>query len=80
MADDSAILKQWVETWELAGVELDKVRRQELAAMTDDDVRAAIKSVMGLTGQAWRRPEEAQTSGLIEQQRYFSNALHQRRP
>jgi len=64
-----AELKRWAETWERAGRELSAVRRRELQAMTDDDVRRAIADLF--SGSSPRDLPERATSGLIEQQRLF---------
>jgi len=64
-----AELKRWAETWERAGRELSAVRRRELQAMTDDDVRRAIADLF--SGLSPRDLPERATSGLIEQQRLF---------
>ena len=60
--------RAWVRTWEKAGRELERIRAQELAAMTEDDARRAMLDVFDL----WTPPEEPSTSsGLLEQQRLF---------
>lgn len=64
-----AELKRWAETWERAGRELAQVRRQELEAMTDDDVRRAIADLFSGAIAADLPPRT--TSGLVEQQRLF---------
>jgi hypothetical protein len=68
-------LKQWAETWERAGRELTTLRRRELQAMTDDDVRRAVAELF--SGQLPRDLPPRATSGLVEQQRLFA-VLHRR--
>lgn len=63
-------LKQWAETWERAGRELSALRRRELQAMTDDDVRRAVSDLFS-SPLPPDLPAPA-TSGLIEQQRLFA--------
>jgi len=63
-------LKHWAETWERAGRELSALRRRELQAMTDDDVRRAVAELFSGPFPPDLPPRA--TSGLIEQQRLFA--------
>ena len=63
-------LKRWAQTWASAGDVLDALRRSELAAMTDDDVRRAIAGLFTDSHMPDLPPRT--TSGLVEQQRLFS--------
>jgi len=63
-------LKRWAETWERAGRELSALRRRELQAMTDDDVRRAVAELFSGPLPPDLRPRA--NSGLIEQQRLFA--------
>jgi hypothetical protein len=63
-------LKRWAQTWESAGIALDALRRRELAAMTDDDVRRAIADIFTDAPMPDLPPRS--TSGLVEQQRLFA--------
>lgn len=63
-------LKRWAETWERAGRELERIRREELVRMTDDDVRRAISDLF--SGVSVTDQEPNTTSGLVEQQRLFA--------
>jgi len=64
------ILKHWAQTWTSAGNALDALRRRELAAMTDDDVRRAIADLFTDAPMSDLPPRT--TSGLVEQQRLFA--------
>ena len=69
-ANDKAKTKLWVETWKRAGPLLEKIRHEELRAMTDRDVQRAFQSLSGLVARMPdRRPRT--TSGFVEQQRLF---------
>lgn len=68
-------VRRWAETWERAGRELALIRRRELEAMTDEDVRRAIADLFSGAVTAGLPPRT--TSGLVEQQRLFA-ALRQR--
>ena len=65
-----ADVKRWAETWERAGRELDALRRRELQAMTDDDVRRAVADLF--SGVAPDDLPPRTSSGLVEQQRLFA--------
>jgi hypothetical protein len=60
--------RRWVETWRWAGPELERIRRQELRAMTDARALVASNRVLALVGWLPRTPRRLATSGLIEQQ------------
>ncbi|MFH0937769.1 MAG: HD domain-containing phosphohydrolase [Planctomycetota bacterium] len=60
--------RTWVQTWEKADLELERIHAEELAAMTEDAARQAMLDIFDL----WTPPEEAaQSSGLVEQQQLF---------
>lgn len=63
-------LKRWAETWASAGRALEALRRRELQAMTDDDVRRAIADLFSGAAPADLPPRT--TSGLVDQQRLFA--------
>lgn len=63
-------LKRWAETWKRAGRELERMRREELQRMTDEDVRRAISDLF--SGAPPPDLESETTSGLVEQQRLFA--------
>jgi hypothetical protein len=66
-----ALGRRWVETWKLAGAELERIRRQELRRLD------SFRSIALLCGQAdYTCPPRAPRpySGLVEQQRWFMKA------
>jgi hypothetical protein len=69
MTDDET--RQYVQRWKQAGPALEKVRREELRRLTDDDVRAQIHDLLEI-GARFRQYRPS--SGLIEQQRIFQKA------
>ena len=72
-ADETALIKRWVETWKFAGPELERIKREELRALSEDEILQRISRVMdSRVRYAWRRPERLLSSGLIEQQRLFA--------
>ncbi|MFO7901266.1 MAG: hypothetical protein ACQESR_07560 [Planctomycetota bacterium] len=62
-------IKQWVETWERAGRELDQQRKRDLASI---DTAAAIRSLSGSYRWAANTLPPRPGSGLVEQQAVFS--------
>jgi hypothetical protein len=65
-------MKLWVETWKRAGVELERIRKEELRALTEEESAADLFRGFDLL----ELPEYPPTSGLVEQQRWFAKALH----
>jgi hypothetical protein len=65
--------KRWVETWKLAAVDLERIRRQELRQL---DTYRAIELLCGTAD--YTRPPRAPkpTSGLVELQRWFMKAAN----
>jgi hypothetical protein len=64
---DTALLRRWVETWQRAGEELERIRRIEIQAI---DTREAVRQIFGscdLPG-----PAPSPISGLVEQQAWFA--------
>jgi len=72
---DDALLRRWAGTWARAGRELAELERAELRAMSDEAARLAAVALLGVPPPPGL-PERA-TSGLVEQQRWFSR-LRQR--
>jgi len=66
-----AIARRWVETWKLAGPELERIRRKEIRELNTQ------RTIALLCGTAdYTRPLRAPMpfSGLVEQQRLFMKA------
>ena len=62
--------KAWLAQWKHVELELDRVRTEELAAMTEEQALYAADAVLSLaTGQP--ELERRATSGLVMQQRLF---------
>jgi len=67
-----ALGRRWVETWRLAGADLERIRRKELREL---DTYRAIELLCGAAD--YSRPPRAPrpSSGLVEQQRLFAKAV-----
>ena len=72
--------RQYVQQWKRTGEELRLIKMAELAAMTDEDTRDAVATLLSsaFTRTAYKNPKYEQYSGLIEQQAYFQKMHHDR--
>ena len=75
---DDSLRKRWVETWRRAGEELERLRRAEIASI---DTREAIRQIFGsdVASHGPALPAPSPTSGLIEQQAWFTRIQKARR-
>jgi hypothetical protein len=65
--------RRWIETWRLAGADLERIRRQEIRELD------TYRTIALLCGPAdYRRPPRAPkpSSGLVELQRWFMKAAN----
>jgi hypothetical protein len=62
---------RWVETWKLAGVDLERIRRQEIRELNTYQTIALLCGPADYES-APRAPKSS--SGLVEQQRLFMKA------
>ena len=69
-------LPAFVQNWNELGPVLDAIKRRELEAMTDADVRTQVAALFG--GAYPVESTQRSESGLVEQQRWFARA--HRRP
>jgi len=67
-AADQAQLARWVETWRKAEPALEEQRRGELEALTTPRALAELAAAFE---HACRHASPSDSSGLVEQQRYF---------
>ena len=72
--DERAATKLWVEHWQAVGPLLERVRHEELRAMTDDEAALAFESLAELACEV-NNPTPRTTSGFVEQQRLFQKLL-----
>ena len=63
--------KRWVETWRLAGEDLERIRRKELREL---DGYRAIELLCGPADYTSGPRAPKPTSGLVELQRWFMKA------
>ena len=64
---------RWVETWKLAGADLERIKRKEIRELD------TYQTIALLCGPAdYTRPPRSPkpSSGLVEQQRWFMKAAH----
>jgi hypothetical protein len=67
--DERDALKKWADNWRSTGPELERLRKAELRGLAAAAHRQAIGDLLAL-GYRFRRTTT--TSGLVDQQRYFS--------
>ena len=70
-AEQLALGKKWLETWRLAGQDLERIKRKEIRELD------TYKTILLLCGPAdFTQPPYAPKpgSGLVEQQRWFKKA------
>ena len=63
--------QQWMQQWRRAAVELERIKREELARMTDAEALVIAHRVLALSDPLYYDERRRTTSGLIEQQRWF---------
>jgi hypothetical protein len=68
-------MRVWVNHWKWLGPELERIKREELRAMTEEEAAQRAITVMNSRPRAAReRARRDTSSGLVEQQRIFSKA------
>ncbi|MEK7674435.1 MAG: hypothetical protein AAB676_01205 [Verrucomicrobiota bacterium] len=70
---ERALTKRWVETWKKAGPELERIRREEVKRTK---TAQGMQALAGCVTWTLRDQPPRTTSGLVEQQAWFSK-LHQ---
>jgi hypothetical protein len=68
-----ALGKRWVETWRLAGEDLERIHLRELREL---DAYRAIELLCGPADYTVPPRAPKPTSGLVEPQRWFMKASH----
>ncbi|HKZ79680.1 MAG TPA: hypothetical protein VJ124_15510 [Pyrinomonadaceae bacterium] len=69
--EEIALGKRWVETWRLAGAELERMHRKEIREL---DTYRAIELLCGPGDYTVPPRSPKPTSGLVEQQKWFMKA------
>ncbi len=65
-------MRAWVENWKRVGPELERIKREELRAMTEEEgTRVAVRVMEARAEPRWRDPARRAAHGMIEQQRWF---------
>jgi hypothetical protein len=68
--DETEGNRLWVQQWQRVGPIMEKLRHEELRAMTDEQARHAFLSVADLAFKLSEWPVRT-SSGFVEQQRLF---------
>lgn len=69
--EEIALGKRWVETWRLASIDLERIRRKELREL---DTYKAIELLCGSADYTCPPRAPKPFSGLVELQRWFMKA------
>lgn len=69
--EEIALAKRWVETWRLAGEDLERIRRADLRQL---DAYHAISLLCGNVDDTVPPRAPRASSGLVEQQHWFMQA------
>lgn len=67
-------MRLWVDTWKTTAVELDRIKTEELQALTEEQSARCFDDLAWPSEQLWFSPERSNSEGLVEQQRLFRNA------
>jgi hypothetical protein len=66
--------REWVAQWKRAAVALNAVKREELQNLTEEEARKASSMLLGMVSFPRPPGPREETSGLVEQQRWFAKA------
>jgi hypothetical protein len=72
--EESALVKRHIAVWKEAAVELDRIKWDELRALTEKQAAEIFASFDCAGVESWRSPERRDGAGLVEQQRWFQKA------
>ena len=69
---DENVQKRLIRQWRVTGRLLRKIRRDELAAMRDEESRGVVLHILNLASVLSDDPRRECNSGLVDMQRLFS--------
>ncbi len=66
-------MKRWVDQWKITGPELERIKKEELRAMTEEEAFESAQRLSSyITDAIWIDPQRRDSTGFFEQQRLFS--------
>lgn len=65
----------WMGQWQDAASALQQQKVKDLRNLSDSEACRAVESLLSLAGQIYTDPKRWQTSGLVEQQRWFQKKI-----
>lgn len=75
-------MDQWVKNWRIVGEESERLNAEKLLTLTEEEAAEQFNGLDCDPSLVWKPEERLISSGLIEQQRLFSQAhepgLHRR--
>jgi hypothetical protein len=78
---EKAAARRWVDCWKSVGPELDRIKQEELRALTEEQAAEQAHDLF-LLGDQWleANPNFRRDSGMIEQQRWFMKWREKHQP
>lgn len=64
-------VRQWIKNWAVVAEEMDRMKTEELQALTEEGAARAFDALAWPREGLWFSPEKLNSEGLIEQQRIF---------
>jgi hypothetical protein len=65
-------MRLWVENWKRVGPELERIKRQELRALSEEEAFDQAEALnRSVAEDVWVHPRRLAAAGLVEQQRLF---------
>jgi len=64
--------RAFLESWKIAGAYLEAEKEEYLRNLSDEEARKLVQSLFSFSGKSYISPERLNSSGLLEQQRYFA--------
>ncbi len=71
---EKELVRQWVEKWKVVSEEMDRLKTEELRALTEEEAARQFNCMDLPEALLWTPEERVNSSGLVEQQRIFSKA------
>jgi hypothetical protein len=65
-------MRLWVENWKRVGPELERIKRHELRALSEEEAFDQAEALnRSVAEDVWVHPRRLAAAGLVEQQRLF---------
>lgn len=68
---EKELVRQYVENWKIVNEEMDRMKTEELRALTEEQAARCFDGLAWPRESLWFSPERLNSDGMIEQQRLF---------